>query len=107
MAGNFGAMTDQGIDIVTGAYTPGLIPSTIKKAGEAAEVATGVARDVGDWFAGAKVQYPNLPIAGHENLGLKASAGQSPDCRPRESGAKSLCWSASTAHDLDYVYSRS
>ena len=76
MAGNFGAMTDQGIDIVTGAYTPGLIPSTIKKAGEAAEVATGVARDVGDWFAGAKVQYPNLPIAGHENLGLKASAGQ-------------------------------
>jgi len=76
MAGNFGAMTDQGIDIVTGAYTPGLIPSAINKMGEAAEVATGVARDVGDWFAGAKVQYPNLPIAGHENLGLKASAGQ-------------------------------
>lgn len=76
MAGNFGAMTDQGIDIVTGAYAPGLIPSAINKMGDVSDVATGVVRDVGDWFAGAKVQYPNLPIAGHENLGLKASAGQ-------------------------------
>ncbi len=62
--GNYGAMTDRGLNIVTGQEPQSLTAKITDTAGTAVDAVANVGRDIYDWTRGAKVSYPNLPIMG-------------------------------------------
>lgn len=68
--GNYAAMSDRGIRIVSGEDPQGLKAQIYSAAGKAADVAATTSRDIFDWTRGAKVTYPQLPILG-QGLGVR------------------------------------